>query len=201
MLLAVEPRNEEVCVHLMDIFVRGFGETSQLSAADRAKLEAKCVVDLENGRLHIDPIEHRRRVKCVMAADNLTDMLGCQPFDVESADLEPSPPPPAPSGEYSMQPLSEFMGQAISTPNPDLAALQQTKAARFDKADGVAVVGFCVDTTGATSDIHTAQKFPGDPMIDQILRDTVATWRFEPFMVDGKAIKACTEKAFKLKFK
>ncbi|PRQ05766.1 hypothetical protein ENSA5_00860 [Enhygromyxa salina] len=38
-------------------------------------------------------------------------------------------------------------------------------------------------------------------MVDQILRETVATWRFEPFMVDGKPIKACSEKAFKLLFK
>ncbi|WP_106391558.1 energy transducer TonB [Enhygromyxa salina] len=78
---------------------------------------------------------------------------------------------------------------------------RQTKAARFDKTDGATAVAFCVDTTGETSDIHTVQYFPGDPMVDKIMRETVATWRFEPFMVDGKAIKACTQKVFKLEFK
>ncbi|PRQ06328.1 energy transducer TonB [Enhygromyxa salina] len=198
---SVEPSTEEVCVHFVDTFARGLDETSKLSADGRAMVEARCVADLDTARQSVDPVEHRRRVQCVMAADDFMDMIGCQPFELAGADAEPSPPPPPPSGEHSMQPLSKLMNIAISVPNPDPAALQQTKAARFDKADGTTVVAFCVDVTGETSDIHTAQKFPGDPMIDQILRDTVATWRFEPFTVDGKAIKACSEKTFKLKFK
>lgn len=78
---------------------------------------------------------------------------------------------------------------------------EQTKAARFDKADGVSVAAFCVDTNGTTSDIQTVQKFPGDPLVDRIIRDTIARWRFRPFLVDGSVVKVCTEKQFLLRFK
>jgi hypothetical protein len=37
--------------------------------------------------------------------------------------------------------------------------------------------------------------------VDAILRDTVATWRFSPLIVDGKPVKACTQKTFKLTFR
>ncbi|PRQ05767.1 hypothetical protein ENSA5_00870 [Enhygromyxa salina] len=157
---AAEPGSAEVCVHFMELIEQSLGEGPGLSATARATLAAKCVVDLDNVRRNLEPSEHRRRVTCLMAADKLTDTLECQPFAAKPADLEPSPPPPAPSGEYAMQPLSQLMSNAVHAPNPDPAALQQTKAARFDKADGVTVVAFCVDTTGETSDIHTAQNFP-----------------------------------------
>ena len=97
--------------------------------------------------------------------------------------------------------LEELMELAVYAPDPDQKALAETKAARFDKADGVASVGFCVDTRGKPANIRSIQKFPDDPMIDQILRDTVARWRFKPWSADGRPVAVCTERRWNLRFK
>ena len=93
------------------------------------------------------------------------------------------------------------MAHATHAPDPDVAALQQTKAARFLKSDGTVVIGFCVDTRGKTTDVEVLESFPGDPGVDAILLETVATWRFEPFLVDGRPMNTCSQKTFKLRFK
>lgn len=65
----------------------------------------------------------------------------------------------------------------------------------------MSAVAFCVEPDGSTAHVHTIQKFPGDPQIDQIIRDTVATWSSKPIIVDGAAVQVCTEKSFRLRFK
>ena len=92
------------------------------------------------------------------------------------------------------------MANAIHTPDPDPKALQDTVAARFHRKDGVAVIGYCIDVQGRTTDFEVVEPFPGDPEIDEILIATMVTWRFKPFLVEGRPMKTCTKKTWKLKF-
>lgn len=123
----------------------------------------------------------------------------------ESVDPPPSEPEPLPSANASeapgeMRSREEIMAFAIYTPDPDAQALMMTKAARIDKTDGRSIVQFCVEPNGSTSDVRTIEKFPGDPMVDQILRDTIATWRFKRLAAVGISGKVCTQRVFVIHF-
>jgi protein TonB len=123
------------------------------------------------------------------------------PLGCAGKSVEPDRPTAGEVMDVEEAPLDAVMAQAIYSPNPDVEALQQTKAARFDKTDGINVTRFCVDVHGVVMEVETKQKFPDDPEVDRILREAIASWRFKPFMVDGKPIKTCTERRFKLKFR
>lgn len=97
-------------------------------------------------------------------------------------------------------PIAAVMAQAIYTPPPDRNRLSGTKAAMFDKRPGVNETSFCIDTEGHTVDVRTTRKFPGDPKIDDICRDTVKTWRFKSFKVDGRPVKTCSIQVFNISF-
>jgi hypothetical protein len=158
----------------------------------------ECVAGGEEERRSIGEAEFQQQAACALAAASVAELLACDP----DPDPPPSPREPAsfPDGAL-VRPLTEVVDHAIYSPDPDSAELQQTKAARFDKADGMSTVAFCVETNGSTAHIHTVQKFPGDPKVDEIIRDTVAGWRFKPFIVDGAIVEVCTEKSFRLRFK
>jgi protein TonB len=49
--------------------------------------------------------------------------------------------------------------------------------------------------------VRTVKAFPGDPAVDEVIRSTIKTWRFRPFMVEGKAVKTCTSQVFRITFK
>lgn len=98
-------------------------------------------------------------------------------------------------------PLAAVRAQAIYAPNPDQARLAATRAGMFDKRPGVNETSFCVDATGRTTQIRTVTPFPGDPAVDEVIRSTIKTWRFRPFMVEGKAIKTCTAQQFRITFR
>lgn len=98
-------------------------------------------------------------------------------------------------------PISAVMAQAIYTPAPDKNRLAATRAAMFDKRPGENETSFCIDTDGRTVDVRTTKKFPGDPKIDEICRETVRTWRFKSFKVDGRAVKTCSIQVFNITFK
>lgn len=148
----------------------------------------------------LEPSNQAVCVVCVMAADTVPTMMACKSLDPDPEPVTESTGDAAIKG-LPTQPTTGVMANAIYAPNPDPAALQNTNTARFNKVNGISVVEFCVETNGETSGIRTIQKFPDDPQIDQILRETVAKWRFEPFMLDGKPIKTCSQKTFKLTFK
>ena len=128
---------------------------------------------------------------------------------VEAAETTPAPttaPPPAAAttppeaGEPQERPLTSVLAQGIYVPDPDPKLIMMTKAARFDKTDGTVVIGFCVTINGSTTDLAVVTPFPGDPQIDQIMMDTIAKWRFKPFIVEGKPVKACTQRTFNIRF-
>lgn len=98
-------------------------------------------------------------------------------------------------------PLSVVRSQGIYTPDPDRNRLAATRAGMFDRRPGENETAFCVDAAGRTTDVRTVKAFPGDPQVDEVIRATVKTWRFRPFMVEGKAIKTCTSQVFRISFK
>ena len=71
----------------------------------------------------------------------------------------------------------------------------------IDRRPGENETAFCVDPQGRTVDVRTVKKFPGDPKVDEICRDTIKTWRFKPFLVDGKATRTCSIQVFNITFK
>ena len=98
-------------------------------------------------------------------------------------------------------PISSVRAQAIYAPHPDQARLGATRAATFDKRAGVNETSFCVDPQGRTTEIRTVKQFPGDPKVDEICRDTIKTWRFKPFLVDGRPTRTCSVQVFNISFK
>lgn len=98
-------------------------------------------------------------------------------------------------------PISAVMAQGIYTPPPDKNRLSATKAAMFDKRPGENETSFCIDTEGHTVDVRTTKKFPGDPKIDDICRETVKSWRFKSFKVDGRPVKTCSIQVFNFSFR
>lgn len=108
-----------------------------------------------------------------------------------------APKTPAP---VVKKPLAAVMARAVYSPDPDQKLLAQTKAARFDKRNGKNKTSFCINSQGRVVDIKTKARFPGDPQVDKIIRDTIAKWRFKPFEIGAKKVKTCTERTFLIKF-
>jgi len=102
--------------------------------------------------------------------------------------------------DVAKQPIKTVMGQAIYSPDPDKKKLAATKAGMFDKRPGINKTAFCVNASGKTVEVRTVKKFPGDPKVDQICRETVQKWRFRPFLVGGKPVKTCSTVEFNIKF-
>lgn len=109
-------------------------------------------------------------------------------------DPRPGPPTRAPL------PIATVRAQAIYAPAPDQSKLGATKAAMFDRRAGENETSFCVDADGRTTDVRTTKKFPNDPRVDEICRDTIKTWRFKPFLVDGKPTRTCSVQVFNITF-
>lgn len=89
---------------------------------------------------------------------------------------------------------------AIFSPDPDDKKLARTKTGTFDRRPGTSTVSFCVDPGGKVVDVRTKSRFLGDPEVDRICRETVAAWRFRPFMVGGHAKKTCSTVSFQIRF-
>lgn len=85
----------------------------------------------------------------------------------------------AESGHHAaLWPLLRPDPKQAGWPAPDpkrLAALDLQVA----WTQGLGRTGFCVEPTGAVDKITTLDSV-GDPALDQVLRDTVATWKFTP---------------------
>jgi len=109
--------------------------------------------------------------------------------------------PSKPQETRTPLPIATVRAQAIYAPPPDQGQLGATRAATFDRRPGENETAFCVDPTGRTVDVRTVKKFPNDPKVDEICRDTIKTWRFKPFLVDGKPTRTCSIQVFNISFK
>jgi protein TonB len=107
---------------------------------------------------------------------------------------------PRPEPTRAPLPIATVRAQAIYAPAPDQNKLGATKAAMFDRRPGENETAFCVDPQGRTTDVRTTKKFPGDPKVDEVCRDTIKAWRFKPFLVDGRPTKTCSVQVFNITF-
>lgn len=92
---------------------------------------------------------------------------------------------------------AEAQAAAIYAPGPGRELLAATGAAKA-KRSVTGVVRYCVDAHGRTLGIES--RPPGDAEVDELLRDTVAQWRFTPFAFDGEPKTVCTTVTFDLRF-
>lgn len=72
------PTLRDVCVHVMEIMKREFGEGTQAPSGDELKrFEDKCVSDLDTEKQKLGEAKFARQVRCVMAASNMDDLMKC----------------------------------------------------------------------------------------------------------------------------
>ncbi len=98
-----------------------------------------------------------------------------------------------------LRPIEAVMAQAVFKPDPDKRRLSATKAAIFDKRPCTNQTSFCIDASGKVVELRT-KKSCYDPQVDAIVRETLAKWRFRPFVVGGKAQRTCTTARFDFQF-
>ena len=125
---------------------------------------------------------------------------GAPPGNIIGLPTGPIATKPAKQEAVANKPLSVVMARAVYTPDPDPKLLQATKSARFDKRNGRNVTSFCIGANGKVNSVKTKTKFPGDPQVDAIIRQTVESWRFKPLEVGSKTMKTCTERIFSIQF-
>lgn len=107
---------------------------------------------------------------------------------------------PEPARERQPVPFSAVKAQAIYTPDPSQSKLLATRTGMFNQVSGENETSFCIDAAGRTTEVRTVKPFPGDPGVDAVCRETVKTWRFKPFLVEGKAVKTCAVQVFRITF-
>lgn len=82
------------------------------------------------------------------------------------------------------------------TPNPPDERLREAMKDGSEPSARL-IVAFCVDTTGRVVD---AKLRSGDKVLGATMLETMKKrWRFEPFKVDGQAIRVCTEQKIELR--
>jgi len=99
--------------------------------------------------------------------------------------------------EIAKEPIKSVRRNGLYTPDCDAKKLESTQA-NFDRRSGSTRISFCVNESGKVDDVRTIKKFPNDPEVDQICRDTVAKWRFKPFQIAGRPVKTCSEIEFNI---
>ncbi len=80
-----------------------------------------------------------------------------------------------------------------STIYPDAKATAELD--KLGKARVIESLKLCIDETGAVESV-IAVKRTGSPAYDQELEDTMRTWKFKPWVIDGKPKAACTAFTF-----
>lgn len=100
-----------------------------------------------------------------------------------------------------LEPIAAVRARCIYCPDPDQRKLASTSNGMFNRRNGRNQTQFCVDTKGSVSSVKTVQKFPGDPGVDGICRQTVKKWRFKPQRIAGRARETCSTVTFDLQFK
>lgn len=89
---------------------------------------------------------------------------------------------------------------ALSAPNPQVEQLAATKTAMIDMPAAIeGAVRFCVGVEGETREIATATA-TGDAKLDEVLRATVARWRFSPAESGSRRVEACATATFAMSF-
>ncbi|MCA9693077.1 MAG: hypothetical protein KC636_26000 [Myxococcales bacterium] len=95
-------------------------------------------------------------------------------------------------------PYSALKQSKIYEPPIPKNKLASTKAFMFDKRGGSVTIHFCIDVNGKVDSAKVKKKFPGDPKVDQIMREHVSQMRFKPYVVGGKKRRACSDYKFNI---
>jgi TonB family protein len=106
--------------------------------------------------------------------------------------------PPRPSKPETTA-ISALRAVALRDPDPDPRKLRATRAASTGRP-GQSEVSFCIDAAGRVHEVRTTRRFPGDPEVDRICRETVEGWRFRPFLAGGKPHRTCSRVSFTIEF-
>lgn len=127
-------------------------------------------------------------------------LAACVPTGTPSAPPEPVGPtffdvtyPDIPPGTAALPP------EPVNTPNPPLDRIIRTELALFHKGLHRNRTYYCVHPSGALEVITTVLP-TGDPKLDEIVRETVATWTFKPATAAGKPTRACGKSEFNFRF-
>jgi tetratricopeptide (TPR) repeat protein len=175
--LKLAPRNEAALAGIAEAFT-GMGKK------DRA-------VTAWNDYLDVFP----RSTKAI----NRLDRLAATPV------VKPEPTPPAepakpeeavkPAGPTAVPPAALEANRIAGTKEilPDEAT--ETEIERSGKTRLVASLKLCVSDTGAIQSV-TLLKPTGFAAYDAKLQDQIKTWRYRPFLVDGKPAAVCTAVTF-----
>jgi outer membrane biosynthesis protein TonB len=101
-------------------------------------------------------------------------------------------PPMGSDGSRNNSRAADVWRRALDTPTPPWSALERTTWARRDKRPGCTRVRFCVADDGRVDGVETILPFRGDPRVDEIVVNTVSSWRFRALdEVDGEPV--CVE--------
>jgi TonB family protein len=116
--------------------------------------------------------------------------------DPEPKVAEPAPPPAPVAAPKHVEPpraiapdvLKGLLVQSTSIEPPDVVRMQMT---RDDKKKTAVVVKVCIAETGAVTQSSIA-KSSGYPAYDEHAVSSVRGWRYKPYVVDNKAVPACS---------
>jgi len=108
----------------------------------------------------------------------------------------PPPPPPPPAAPQNVPPtaLAQLRTGGEAQIQPD--DVTKTEIQRSGKAKVVASFKICI-TAGGAMDTVKMLKSSGFPAYDgKLQREIKSSWRYRPFMVNGKAAPVCTAVTF-----
>jgi hypothetical protein len=125
--------------------------------------------------------------------------VGTTPLGIGIGSPPPIRRPPPKVDDTVMAKISAVRANAVYSPDPDANRLARTAAGTVHRRPGKSAVQFCVSPQGKAVEVRTASKF-GDAEVDRICRETVSSWRFRPFTVDGTARKTCSTVTFEIRF-
>jgi hypothetical protein len=106
----------------------------------------------------------------------------------------PPPPPPAPPQNVAPTALEALRTSGDKDIQPD--DVTKTEIGRSGKAKMVASFKICLNTGGGINDVKQL-KSSGFPAYDaKLIRTIKSTWKYRPFLVNGKAAPVCTAVTF-----
>jgi TonB family protein len=170
---------------------------------------ADCKKTFGNGREVKDAAELPIVAKCVLAIDGIADYTVVPHTDVADAPKDdhaihifvprgaktasilmvfPKRDPNAPA-PVAPSVLNAYRISGQTQIVPDAKTQDAMQKARKKKVIGA--VKMCLDATGKITDVVTVKE-TGFPDYDKQIVDTVRTWKYKPYMVNGVATAACT---------
>jgi periplasmic protein TonB len=108
---------------------------------------------------------------------------------------KPPPPPPPPEKPQVVPQVAIEAKRVAGEKNiiPDESTKLQIK--RDGQTQVVATVKMCLTTGGAVSSLNMLKE-SGYPAYDRKIESTMREWRYQPFVVNGKAVPVCTSVTF-----